>query len=161
QAASDSRVIYTAKAVSGTMTQMLFNSANATTLGIATATITAIRTGNLGGIDRSIPAIIPASTIAGSATPPTVADFGALDGMIHPVCTAGTVGGKTRGDELWPFIPPSQLSNVVAKTGGVDGSPSVGDAFISVGGGINQWRTLLAIPDGNYAGGTLDVLDVT
>ena len=49
-------------------------------------------------------------------------------------------------------------------TGGVDGSPSTADAFIvdPTGNGTNHaWRTLLAVPDYGYSGGTLDVLDVT
>src|SRR5207244_2240892 len=54
-----------------------------------------------------------------------------------------------------------QLQKTVAQSGGVDGSPSVGDAFIDIGGGTKQWRTLLAITEGGYTGGTLDVLDVT
>ncbi len=90
-----------------------------------------------------------------------MAYFGALDGMVHAILVSGSASGKSPGDELWAFIPPSQLAKTVAQTGGVDGSPSVGDAFIDTGSGTKSWRTLLAIPDGGYAGGTLDVVDIT
>ncbi len=169
QASSDARRIFTAVPVSGKLTQADFTTANlsklqATVSTLTTAQITSIRTGGLGGIDHSIPAIIGPSSIAGSSTRPTVAYFGALDGMVHAILVSGTVSGKNPGDELWAFIPPSQLAKTVAQTGGVDGSPSVGDAFIidPTGNGTNRaWRTLLAIPDGGFAGGTLDVVDIT
>jgi hypothetical protein len=171
QAASDSRTIYTAVPQSGKLTQVAFTTANLSKLQVTVPTltaaqVTAIRQGMLGGVDHSIPALIGPSTngLAGSATRPTVAYFGALDGMIHAILVSGSVSGKNPGDELWAFIPPSQLAKTVAQTGGVDGSASVSDAFIldPTGNGINKsWRTVLAIPDGNYAGGTLDALDVT
>ncbi|MGZ3405411.1 MAG: hypothetical protein ACXVAN_03140, partial [Polyangia bacterium] len=170
QASSDSRTIYTAVPQSGKLTQVAFTTANLAKLQVTVPTLTAtqvtsIRQGMLGGIDHSIPAIIEPSTIAGSNTRPTVAYFGALDGMIHAILVNknGTSTTKNPGDELWAFIPPSQLAKTVAQTGGVDGSPSVGDAFIDTTGTGNShsWHTLLAIPDGGYAGGTLDVIDVT
>jgi hypothetical protein len=171
QAAADSRTIYTAVAQSGKLAQLAFTTANLSKLQATVPTLTAtqvtqIRQGMLGGIDHSIPAVIGPSTIAGKSTRPTVAYFGALDGMIHAVVVNnnGTATGRSAGDELWAFIPPSQLAKTVAQSGGVDGSPSVGDAFIvdPTGNGTNKaWRTLLAVPDGNYAGGTLDVLDIT
>jgi hypothetical protein len=167
QGQSDARNIYTTVVgASGKPTQIAFTSANLNTIQgacpAATASIIAqIRTGLLGGIDHSIPAIIGPSTIAGSPTRPVVAYVGALDGMLHAILVSGTVSGKNPGDELWAFIPGSQLCKVIAQTAGVDGSPNVGDAFIDNGSGLKTWRTLLAIPDGNYAGGTLDVLDIT
>ena len=169
QATADARTIFTAVPVSGKLTQTDFKTANlsklqATVPTLTTTQITSIRQGVLGGVDHSIPAIIGPSSIAGSPTRPVVAYFGALDGMLHAILVSGTVSGKSPGDELWAFIPPSQLAKTVAQTGGVDGSPSVGDAFIidPTGNGTNKaWRTLLAIPDNGYTGGTLDVLDVT
>jgi hypothetical protein len=170
QAASDSRNIYTAVNISGKMTQIAFTTTNLSSIqsnggctanNVTAANLTSIRTGLLGGVDHSIPAIIPSSSIAGASSRPTVAYFGALDGMVHAILVDGTVSGKNPGDELWAFIPPSQLCKVFAQSAGVDGSPNVGDAFIDIGSGIKSWRTLLAIPDGNYAGGTLDVIDVT
>ena len=152
---------------SGKLTKIDFTTANLATLKtvvstLTTAQITGIRTGLLGGVDHSIPAIIGPSQIPGSPTRPTIAYFGALDGMLHAVLVSGTYAGKSPGDEVWAFIPPSQLAKTVAQTGGVDGSPSVGDAFIDpTGNGTKSWRTLLAVPDGTYAGGTLDVLDIT
>ena len=50
--------------------------------------------------------------------------------MLHAILVSGTAGSKSPGDELWAFIPPSQLAKTVAQSGGVDGSPSVGDAFV-------------------------------
>ena len=169
QASADSRWIFTAVPVSGKLTKTDFTTANlsklqATVPTLTTTQVTSIRQGGLGGVDHSIPAIIGPSGIAGSNSRPVVAYFGALDGMLHAVLVSGSVGGKSPGDELWAFIPPSQLAKTVAQTGGVDGSPSVGDAFIvdPTGNGVNKaWRTLLAIPDGGYTGGTVDVLDVT
>ncbi|MCU1280819.1 MAG: hypothetical protein JWM53_4365, partial [bacterium] len=161
------RTIYTAVPQSGKLTQVAFTTANLAKLqttvpSLTTTQLTAIRQGMLGGVDHSIPAIIPFSTIAGSNTRPTIAYFGGLDGMIHAILVSGTYSGRSPGDEVWAFIPPSQLAKTVAQTGGVDGSPSVGDAFIDpTGSGSKSWRTLLAVPDGGYAGGTLDVLDVT
>ena len=171
QAAADSRTIYTAVPQSGKLTQVAFTTTNLSKLQttvptLTVAQVTAIRQGMLGGVDHSIPAIIGPSVngLAGSASRPTVAYFGALDGMIHAILVSGSAAGKNPGDELWAFIPPSQLAKTVAQSGGVDGSPSVSDAFIidPTGNGINKaWRTVLAIPDGNYAGGTLDALDIT
>jgi hypothetical protein len=161
QAASDRRTIYSAVSVAGKWVQKAFTTANAASFGLTTTVMSSIRTGGLGGVDHSIPAIIGPSSVAGSPTRPTIAYFGALDGMIHAVQVSGSGTGVSNGDELWAFIPPSQLAKVVAQTSGVDGSPSVGDAFVDTGSGTRSWRTLLAIPDGNYANGTLDVIDVT
>jgi hypothetical protein len=162
------RAIYTAVPQSGKLTKIDFTTGNLAkvqlTVPTATTTqITQIRQGLLGGVDHSIPAIIPASDIAGSSSRATMAYFGALDGMIHAIVISGTVNGHTAGQEAWAFIPPSQLAKTFAQSGGVDGSPSVGDAFIDTSGTGNShsWHTLLAIPDNGYAGGTLDVLDVT
>jgi hypothetical protein len=163
QSTTDARNIFTAVKVSGKYTQTAFTTANAGTLGVSTTAITGIRTGALGGVDHSIPAIIGPSTLAGSNSRPVVAYFGALDGMLHAVLVSGSISGRALnpGDEIFAFIPPSQLGSVVTYNGGVDGSPSVGDAFIDIGNGTKQWRTLLAITDGTYTGGTIDVLDVT
>ncbi|MCU1283531.1 MAG: hypothetical protein JWM53_7077 [bacterium] len=173
QAAADSRTIYTAVPQSGKLTQVTFSTGNLAKLQVTVPTltttqITQIRQGVLGGVDHSIPAIIEPSRngLAGLVTRPTMAYFGGLDGMIHAVqvATNGVPTGYSNGQEVWAFIPPSQLAKTVAQTGGVDGSPSVGDAFIvdPTGNGTTKaWRTLLAVPDGNYAGGTLDVIDVT
>jgi len=169
QATADSRTIYTAVPQSGKLTQVAFTTANLAKLQTTVPTLTSsqitqIRQGLFGGVDHSIPAIVLPSTIAGSTSRPTVAYVGALDGMLHAILVSGSVSGKSVGDELWAFIPPSQLAKTVAMTGGVDGSPSTADAFIvdPTGNGTNHaWRTLLAVPDYGYSGGTLDVLDVT
>jgi hypothetical protein len=173
QASANTRTIFTAVPVSGALTQTDFTTANLTKLqatvpSLTTTQITSIRQGNLGGVDHSIPAVVPPSGVAGSTSRATVAYFGALDGMVHAILIKdGTPStGKSPGDELWAFIPPSQLAKTVAQTGGVDGSPTVGDTFIvdrSISGNTTtkNWRTVLAIPDGGYTGGTVDMLDVT
>ncbi|HXU71970.1 MAG TPA: hypothetical protein VN947_21705 [Polyangia bacterium] len=165
------RRIYTAVPVTGKMTQIAFQGSNLTKIQtvVSTATtslINQIRQGVLGGVDHSIPAIADVSDVAGdTAHRPIVAYFGALDGMIHAILidNNGTSTGYNPGDELWAFIPNSQLLKTFQMTGGVDGSPSIGDAYIDTSGTGQQakWHTLLAIPDGGYAGGTLDVVDIT
>jgi hypothetical protein len=166
QGTNDTRTIFTAVSASGRWTQTPFTTANASALGVSTSNITAIRKGGLGGIDHSIPAVIGPSSVAGSSTRPVVAYVGALDGMLHGILISGsaTVNGNslTAGDEVFAFIPPSQLANTVAQSGGVDGSPSVGDAFVDTGDGKGRtWHTLMAVPDGHFSGGTIDVLDIT
>jgi hypothetical protein len=166
QGSNDTRYIFSAVTSSGKLTQTSFTTANAAALGVSSANITAIRKGGLGGIDHSIPAVIGPSTIAGSKTRPVVAYVGALDGMVHGILISGsaTVNGNSlsAGDEVFAFIPPSQLANTVAQSGGVDGSPSVGDAFVDTGDGHGKtWHTLMAVPDGHFSGGTVDVVDIT
>ncbi len=166
QVTAGTRNLITAVNVSGTLTQKAFTTANAAALGLTTTVITNVTAGGLGGIDHSIPAIIGPSAVAGLTTRPVVAYVGALDGMLHAFLISGSVTYNAHtygaGDEIWAFIPPSQLTNTVAYSGGVDGSPSVGDAFVDTGDGKGKiWRTLLAIPDGHFTGGTFDVLDIT
>jgi hypothetical protein len=166
QGATDSRVIFTAVPISGTLTSTAFNTGNLATLQTVSPTLTSgiltdIRKGSLGGIDHSIPAIIGPSQVAGSPSRATVAYVGALDGMLHAILVSGSANGASPGDELWAFIPPSQLDHTVQQAGGVDGSPAVGDVFIDNGGGTKQWKTILAATDGASADGTIDVIDIT
>lgn len=70
----------------------------------------------MGGVEHSAPAIIGPSTLT-SASRPTMAYVGALDGMIHAfkagvnTATSSTDPGEMTGagEELWSFIPSSQL----------------------------------------------------
>lgn len=162
-----SRTINTVVSVSGVMTQTAFTTTNVTPIaaamgiasGAASTAITGIRAGGLGGIDHSIPAIIGPSTVAGSASRPTVAYVGGLDGMLHCIGISGT--GVTAGQEVWAFIPPSQLPTIDNYAAGVDGSPMVADVFIDpTNSGIKTWRTVVAVTNGAY-GGTVDVIDIT
>jgi hypothetical protein len=130
-AAADTRTIFTAVPISGKLTKVAFTTPNLATLQttvptLTSATITNVRKGGLGGIDHSIPAVIGPSQVAGSSSRPTVAYVGALDGMLHAILVSGTVSGKSAGDELWAFIPPSQLAKTVQQSGGVARGPSGG-----------------------------------
>lgn len=80
----------------------------------------------LGGVDRSTVAVIgPGASVGGSR--PTVAYFGATDGMLHAVCAS--VGGActSLGRELWAFIPRTNLSTLRYNSARIDGSPRVLD----------------------------------
>ncbi|HUS30863.1 MAG TPA: hypothetical protein VMZ53_20270, partial [Kofleriaceae bacterium] len=110
----------------------------------------------LGGVDRSTVAVIQASPLAGNATRPTIAYFGATDGMLHAVCasTGGTTDSGTNicpslGAELWAFMPRVQLPLVRKNTARIDGSPRVVDAFGDfTGTGQRRFRTILTIQTG-------------
>jgi hypothetical protein len=110
----------------------------------------------LGGVDRSTVAVIAASPLAGNAARPTIAYFGATDGMLHAVCAS--TGGTTEsgssicpalGTELWAFMPRVQLPLVRKNTTRIDGSPRVIDAFGDfTGTGQRQFRTILTFQTG-------------
>jgi hypothetical protein len=171
--------------------QVQFKDSNASTLGalIAPASIvtgitpthwqTIVRTvlaGKLGGVDRSTVAVIASSPLAGLSTRPTIAYFGATDGMLHAVCAS--TGGTTEtdsnicpsvGTELWAFLPRVQLPLVRRNTTRIDGSVRVVDAFGDFGApatGTRSFRTILTLQTG-YADTTLGApaavyaLDVT
>ena len=143
----------------------------------ATEWQTIVRTvlaGKLGGVDRSTVAVIPPSAFAGSGTRPTIAYFGATDGMLHAVCA--TTGGSTAtasnicpslGTELWAFLPGTQLPLVRANSARVDGSVHVvdafGDFFNDPATGTKSFRTILTFQTGFTVGATPAVyaLDVT
>jgi hypothetical protein len=130
--------------------------------------------GKLGGVDRSTVAVIPASPLAGLATRPTIAFFGAADGMLHAVCAS--TGGTTESDsnicpslgtELWAFLPRTQLPLIRQNTQRIDGSVRVVDAFGDfTGTGQRSFRTILTFQTG-FADATLGAyaavysLDVT
>ncbi|HEY1557644.1 MAG TPA: hypothetical protein VGF94_22585 [Kofleriaceae bacterium] len=119
----------------------------------------------LGGVDRSTVAVIDASTYAGSATRPTIAYFGATDGMIHAVCasTGGSTPSQSNicpslGTELWAFLPRVQLPLVRSNTARLDGSVHVVDAYGDFVNnpvtGSRSFRTILTFQTGFSTGST-------
>ncbi len=109
----------------------------------------------LGGVDRSTVAVIQPSTVAGSSSRPTMAYFGATDGMLHAVCASVTPTVCTTtaklGTELWAFMPREQLALVPTNTTRVDGSIRVVDLFGDFNNpttGIKSWRTVLFFQTG-------------
>ena len=105
----------------------------------------------LGGVDRSTVAVIPASTVAGSARP-TMVYFGATDGMMHAVCASvnATQGCDILGRELWAFLPRVQLPFLRLNTQRIDGSPRVMDFFGDpLGSGVNAFHTMLFFQTGS------------
>ncbi|MGE5187006.1 MAG: hypothetical protein ACM31C_33375 [Acidobacteriota bacterium] len=108
----------------------------------------------LGGVDRSTAAVIGASTVVAGLRP-TVAYFGATDGMLHAVCADNTIGvcSGNIGKELWAFIPRVNLPNLRYNNARVDGSPRVVDmqgkfATCTPAGG-SCWRTILTFQTGS------------
>ncbi len=108
----------------------------------------------LGGVDRSTAAVIGPSSIV-SGLRPTVAYFGATDGMLHAVCADNSVGvcaGKI-GTELWAFIPRTNLSNLRYNNARIDGSPRVVDLSGKFSTcptiGVACWRTILVFQTGS------------
>lgn len=102
----------------------------------------------LGGVDRSTSAIIGASPLSGLARP-TIAYVGALDGGLHAIC-ADTVSPCTRvGQELWWYIPRTQLGLLRNNTQGVNGAPNVVDVFGDLDDdGLSSWHTVLVFQTG-------------
>ncbi len=126
--------------------------------------------GSLGGVDRSTVAVIGPSTLAGSSTRPTMAYFGAQDGMLHAVCASKIASGPCAGrvgTELWAFAPRVQLPLRRKNTQRIDGSPHVFDAYGDFDGdGASGWSTLLVFQTGYGASATpaiyaLDITDPT
>ena len=114
---------------------------------------------NLGGVDRSTVAVIPPSVYAGVTTRPTMAYFGATDGMLHAVCatkngttpTASGICSAKLGVELWAFMPRTQLALVPSNTTRIDGSIRVVDMFGDFNSpptGKRAWRTILFFQTG-------------
>ena len=115
---------------------------------------------SLGGVDRSTAAVIPASPYTTSPSRPTMAYFGAADGMLHAVCasTGGTTASKTSsvcpslGTELWAFMPRVQLPLLPSNAQRIDGSVRVVDAYgdftTTNGTGTKSWRTILLFQTG-------------
>jgi hypothetical protein len=170
------RWIFTATGTGSSWTRKDFTAANASDIAGATlntglnstdtaALITAVRTGGFGAIDHASPAIIEAHTLTNPLRP-TMAYVAALDGMLHALCaqTDGCIVNGTTyeaGEEVWAFIPPTQLSLLKSNMQGLDASPRVEDLqAIWPGGTTRTWRTILALTEGSY-GTSVYGLDVT
>lgn len=103
----------------------------------------------LGGVDRSTVAVIESSPLAGEPRP-TIVYFGALDGMLHAVCAEVLGPCTAKGQELWAFLPRTQLPLLKSNTQRVDGSVKVTDVFDDFNGdGVRQWRTVLTFQTGS------------
>jgi hypothetical protein len=127
--------------------------------------------GKLGGVDRATAAVIQASSVAGVTSRPTMAYFGATDGMLHAVCAS--IGGTTPsqasicpslGTELWAFLPRVQLPLIRSNNSRIDGSVRVLDVFGDFANipptGRKNWRTILTFQTGsNAAAYALDITD--
>ena len=103
----------------------------------------------LGGVDRSTVAIVGTSPLIGT-TRPTIIYFGALDGMLHAVCADIEGPCTAKGQELWAYIPRTQLPRLRLNTQRIDGSPTVADVFGDFDGdGRREWRTILTFQTGS------------
>lgn len=103
----------------------------------------------LGGIDRSTPAVIGPSPLAGTAGRPTMVYFGATDGMMHAVCASTGGGCDEVGRELWAYIPRTVLPDLRQSVARVDGSPHVIDAYGDFdNNGTSAWHTILLFSTG-------------
>lgn len=104
----------------------------------------------LGGVDRSTVAVVEQSLVAGTSRP-TIAYFGATDGMLHAVCAS--TGGSlctTLGTEIWAFLPRTQLPLVRSNATRIDGSPRVIDMFGDfTGSGARTFKTILLFQTGS------------
>ncbi len=114
------------------------------------------RKARLGGIDRSTMAIIEASPfipqIAGEDRP-TMIYVGALDGMLHAICAEVLGPCQQEGQELWAFIPRTQLGQLRFNTQRVDGTVKVADVFddfnLTDGVLLREFRTVLTFQTGS------------
>ncbi len=110
----------------------------------------------LGGIDRSTLAIIEASPfipqIAG-VDRPTMIYVGALDGMLHAICAEVLGPCLQEGQELWAFIPRTQLGQLRFNTQRVNGTVKVADVFddfnLTDGVLLREFRTVLTFQTGS------------
>ncbi|HEY1814747.1 MAG TPA: hypothetical protein VGG74_20515 [Kofleriaceae bacterium] len=102
----------------------------------------------LGGVDHSTVAVIGTSNLV-SNTRPTMAYFGATDGMVHAVCASMGGACDLPGRELWAYLPRTSLSTTRYNTARIDGSPRVLDAYGDfTGTGVKVWRTILIFQTG-------------
>ncbi len=110
----------------------------------------------LGGVNRSTPAVIEKSLLTGKPTGkssdrPTMAYFGATDGMLHAVCADVNTeyGCDVAGRELWAFIPRTQLPDLKYANAHIDGSPVVIDAYGNFDNTGNAWKTIMIFSTGS------------
>jgi hypothetical protein len=120
----------------------------------------------LGGVDRSTVAVIGPGIVPGR---PTVAYFGASDGMLHAVCANTVAPCDVLGRELWAYIPRVNLPNLRYNNARVDGSPRVIDMYGDwTNTGNKTWKTVLTFHTGGGepgsvidAGPAVYALDIT
>jgi hypothetical protein len=120
--------------------------------------VRAVLDASLGGVDRSTVAVIGPSTLAGRGDRPTIAYFGATDGMLHAVCmttgkdASGNAVCPTVGAELWAFMPRVQLPLVGSNATRIDGSVHVVDAYGDFANqtmtGTKTYKTILVFQTG-------------
>ena len=101
----------------------------------------------LGGVDRSTVAIIEESPFAGVARP-TMVYFGALDGMVHAVCASVLAPCQYKGQELWAYMPRSQLPLIASNQQRIDGSMTVSEVFGRFDGVRYTYKTVLTFQTG-------------
>lgn len=115
----------------------------------------------LGGIDRSTLAVVDHTPfvpqIAGEDRP-TMVYVGGLDGMLHAICAEVQGPCTTAGQELWAFIPRTQLGALRFNTQRIDGSVKVADVFddfdLADTAVIREFRTVLTLQTGSGDPGT-------
>jgi hypothetical protein len=101
----------------------------------------------LGGVDRSTVAVIgPGASVGGAR--PTIAYFGANDGMLHAVCASVTPPCDQLGRELWAYIPRVNLPSLRYNAARIDGSPRVLDVRGDFDGTGLTFRTVLVFHTG-------------
>lgn len=98
---------------------------------------------SLGGIDRSTVAVIEESPVTGRARP-TMVYVGALDGMLHAICAEVSDYCSYLGQELWAYLPRTQLGALKLNQQRIDGAPTVSDVFGDFDkDGTGEYRTVL------------------
>lgn len=103
----------------------------------------------LGGIDRSTVAVIEASATANPNRPKMIY-AGGLDGMLHAFCAEIREPCQALGQELWAFIPRTQLPLLRFNAQRVDGSPRVSDILADFDDdGTAEVKTVLAFQTGS------------
>ena len=110
----------------------------------------------LGGIDRSTLAVIEHSPFVPQASGdarPTMIYVGALDGMLHAICAEVLGPCQQEGQELWAFIPRTQLGALRFNTQRIDGTVKVADVFedfnLTDGLLAREFRTVLTFQTGS------------
>jgi hypothetical protein len=123
----------------------------------------------LGGVDRSTLAVIESSPLSGTVRP-AIAYFGALDGMLHAVCVEVLSPCTSVGQELWAYLPRTQLPMLARNQQRIDGSPKVVEVFGDPDGAgpiSDSFRTVLVFQTGSGSPGFTDqapaiiALDIT
>jgi len=112
--------------------------------------ITKILSAKLGGVDRSTPAVIQRSRVApAGASRPIMSYFGALDGALHAVCVEALSPCTYPGQELWAYVPRTQLPLLRSNLQRIDGSANVSDLYGDFDNDGNaEWRTILFFQTG-------------